>query len=270
MFCVACHEELSLKRSIIRNHIQSQKHVAGKASLKQKVGREQDIANALEKHNNKEHLQGETLPMQQQVYRVKVVTALLKAGIPLSKLNCLRDILEENAFRLTDRRHMFDLVPFVQKEEARLKNEIDAKYISLIFNGTSRLGGAMAVVVRFVSSDWILEQRYADAVQDNDRRRSCKSVLSVQYGVQSEFLLGTMRDRASVNNVAMQTVYPSVVDIGCFSHTLNHVGENFKTPFLTEFIHSWITLFSHSPRTKLLWRTCRPEYAILQYNKVVE
>ena len=74
----------------------------------QKVGREQDIADALKEHNTEEHLRGETLPMQQQVYRVKVVTALLKAGIPPSKLDCLRDILEENAFRLR---------PFVLKEE---------------------------------------------------------------------------------------------------------------------------------------------------------
>ena len=60
LFYVACREELSLKRSIIRNHVQSQKHVAGKASLKQKVGREQDIADALEKHNNEEHMWRDT------------------------------------------------------------------------------------------------------------------------------------------------------------------------------------------------------------------
>ena len=151
---------------------------------------------------------GETLPVQQQVYsyRVKVVTALLKAGIPLSKLDCLRDILEENAFRLTDRRHMFDLVPFVLNEEiARLKNEIDGKYLSLIFDGTSRLGEAMAVV-RFVSSDWTLEQRLlsmqmlSKSMTGEEVARELISVLSVQYGVQSKFLLGAMRDRASVNN----------------------------------------------------------------------
>ena len=42
------------------------------------------------------------------------------------------------------------------------------------------------------------------------------------YGVQSELLLASMRDRALVNNLAMQTVnvvYPLLMDIGCYSHT---------------------------------------------------
>ena len=79
--------------------------------------REQVIANALAKHNSKVHLREKTLPVSQQVYRVKVVTALLWAGIPLSKLDSFRDVLEENAYRLSDSRHMFDLVPFILKEE---------------------------------------------------------------------------------------------------------------------------------------------------------
>ena len=67
-----------------------------------------------------------------------------------------------------------------------------------------------------------------------------------------------MRDCAPVNKLAMQTlevVYPLVVHIGCYSQTLNHVGENFKTPVLTDFMHSWLTLFSHSAKTTLLWKT---------------
>ena len=67
-----------------------------------KEAREQDIAMALTKYNEKEHLRGETLPQEQQVCRVKVVTAFLRAGIPLSKLDSFRDILEENAYCLTD------------------------------------------------------------------------------------------------------------------------------------------------------------------------
>ena len=88
--------------------------------------------------------------------------------------------------------------------------------------------------------------------------RELINVLSVTYGVQSKYVLGAMRDRASTNTVAMHTlkiIYPSVVDIGCFSHTIDHVGERFNTPTLTEFVSSWITLFSHSPKSKLLWKS---------------
>lgn len=83
-------------------------------------------------------------------------------------------------------------------------------------------------------------------------------MLSVTYSIHSNNLLATMRDRASTNNVAMQTlkiVYPSIVDIGCFSHTIDHVGSHFDTPTLNDFITLWISLFSHSPKTRLLWKS---------------
>lgn len=63
-----------------------------------------------------------------------------------------------------------------------------------------------------------------------------------------------MRDGASVNGVAMgviKIVYPHVMDVRCFSHTLDLVGGKFKTP---SFCSYWISLFSHSPKTKMLWK----------------
>jgi len=85
--------------------------------------------------------------------------------------------------------------------------------------------------------------------------RELISVLSVTYGVRSSNLLASIRDRALVNNVAMRmlkVVYPLIVDVGCFSHTTDHVGGCIDTPTLNEFITSRISLFSHSPKTRLL------------------
>ena len=64
-------------------------------------------------------------------------------------------------------------------------------------------------------------------------------VLSVNYSISSEHLIAAMRDRASVNSLAMKTVkivYSKMFDIGCFSHTINRVGEHFNIPTLTEFV----------------------------------
>ena len=87
--------------------------------------------------------------------------------------------------------------------------------------------------------------------------RELISTLSVEYHVTPTALLACMRDRAATNNVALRTlkvVYPNIVDIGCFSHTIDHVGEKFETPVLDEFISAWISLFAHSFKTKALWR----------------
>ena len=46
---------------------------------------------------------------------------------------------------------MSDLIPFVlKKEQQRIKHEISSEFVSVIFDGTSRLVEALAVVVRFV------------------------------------------------------------------------------------------------------------------------
>ena len=58
------------------------------------------------------------------------------AGIPLRKFGHFRELLEENAMRLTDRRHMSNLITFVLKEEQqRIKQEISSEFVSVIFDG---------------------------------------------------------------------------------------------------------------------------------------
>lgn len=73
LFCTAGRECLSLKLSIITNHVKSVKHSQGK-KLKKREARERDIVQALKKHNTDAHLEGETLPIEQQVHRVKVIS----------------------------------------------------------------------------------------------------------------------------------------------------------------------------------------------------
>ena len=81
--------------------------------------------------------------------------------------------------------------------------------------------------------------------------------LSTEYGVSDNRLVAAMRDRVAANGVAMRTIkiiFPDVLDIGCYAHTLDHVGDHFNTPQLEEFMHLWINLFSHSPRTQMEWK----------------
>ena len=89
--------------------------------------------------------------------------------------------------------------------------------------------------------EWEVRQRLvqleflAKSMNGEEVSRKLINVLSVTLGVQSLLLLAAMRDRASVNNVAMRTVnvvYSMVIDVGCYSHTLDIVGEKFKTPVL--------------------------------------
>ena len=60
IFCEACREEISVKRSTILNHIKAQKHLSGKEKLDQKKQREKDLAETLRAHDDKNHAVGET------------------------------------------------------------------------------------------------------------------------------------------------------------------------------------------------------------------
>lgn len=125
LFCKACREHLSVKRSTVMNHVKSIKHVNSQDKLKTKQTREINLATALKRYDESVRPVGETLPEEQRVYRIKVLTTFMKIAVLL--------------VRLTEPSHMLDLVPFILGEEkAQIKEEIKGKYLSIIFDGKGR------------------------------------------------------------------------------------------------------------------------------------
>ena len=194
---------------------------------------------------------------------MKVVEQFLRAGIPLAKVDSLRSLLEEGALKLTHSSHLADYIPVIHGEEKKqIRREIDCQYVSVIFDGTTHIGEALAIVVRF-HSGWKIQQRLvrmsllAKSLTGEEVTREVLTVLSTELGIPASHVIAAMRDRASVNNVAMQTVsimYPQVMDIGCMSHTLDHLGSRFELPTLSKFMKHWEVIFKHSPKSRLLWR----------------
>ena len=66
--------------------------------------------------------------------------------------------------------------------------------------------------MRFISDSFNIEQRLvriqllAKSLTGEEIARELISVLSTFLGIPSQFVVGTMRDRASVNNVAIRTM----------------------------------------------------------------
>lgn len=73
----------------------------------------------MKKYNELADTKGETLTEEQRVYRVRVVTAFLKAGVPLNKLDNFRDLLEDGGYCLTSLTHMRQIIPFVRRKRRR-------------------------------------------------------------------------------------------------------------------------------------------------------
>ena len=115
-----------------------------------------------------------------------------------------------------------------------------------------------------VGDDWYIKQRLVQiklltkSLCGDELAREIINILSISFSIRPSNLIAVVRDGASVKGSAMRTVkvvYPELVDITCFSHMLNRVVEHFVTPNLSEFTTSWISLFYHSLKTKLLWKT---------------
>jgi len=79
------------------------------------------------------------------------VSTFLHAGIPL---DIFRELLEENGFRLTDKRNMFDSIPFIQKRGVdAISEENKGKDVSVCFDGNTRLGEALALFFALLMMD---------------------------------------------------------------------------------------------------------------------
>ena len=263
LFCGCCREELSLKLSSIKYHIDSNKHKQSKEREAKRKVSDKTLADHLQVYERETNPRGETLSESHKLYRIKVVTAFLKSGIPLQKIDGLREVLEAGGYRLTDARGMRDLVPFVHTNEGnKIKEELSEKSVSAIFDGT-RLGEAFAIVLCFISEGKIMQrliklQMFAKPMNADELARKVISVLQITYGISSNQLLACMHDRASINGAAMRTikvVFPLLVDVGCYSHTIDLAGEKFDVPVLDEFFRLWVSLFAHSSRAKMDWRT---------------
>ena len=153
LFCTICHEELALKKSTVKKHIESgDKHQKAKTGVAQKKAKEHDIAESLKAYDKEVHPAGTHISMEERVYRTRVVEGFLRAGIPLVKIDEVRGLLEEGSFRLTHSSHLSDCIPPILKSEKQsIRKEIEGKEVSVVFDGMSRLGEALAVVLRYCS-----------------------------------------------------------------------------------------------------------------------
>ena len=72
----------------------------------------------------------------------------MSAGVPLSKIGRLRDLLEGNGLRLTNSTHLYDYIPLLLKQEKeKIHAEVARTFVSAIFDGITRFGEALAIIV---------------------------------------------------------------------------------------------------------------------------
>ena len=109
----------------------------------------------------------------------------------------------------------------------------------------------------------------AKSLTGDEITRELINTLSVDYGVKSILYLLIMVSSLKTLWLScmivhppiklqcvrtLQVLYPAVLGIGCFSHTLNCVGEKFNTSHVNDFTTHWVSLFSHSFKARAIWK----------------
>ena len=99
------------------------------------------------------------------------------------------------------------------------------KEASVIFDGTARMGEALAIIGRFVQEDFIPTQRLirlevlAKSLKGDELAQRLVSCLAVKHNFGPNTIIGGIRDGASVNGAALRQLkffYSNLSDVVCF------------------------------------------------------
>ena len=169
LVCRVCHPEVSLKMSILQVHVHSESQKNGKDAHRMEEERQQMVKASFEQYRrhycNASKLAGTGLTSavsdEISARRIQTVQYFLRAGIALQKIDHLRPLLEANNCSLTHTSHLTKYIPFIlEEEDKQLHDEIASTTASsAVFDGSTHVGEAVAIIVRFVDTYWILQQR---------------------------------------------------------------------------------------------------------------
>lgn len=154
LFCQSCKQPVSTKKSTILNHISSAKHVEllEKFKNKSKANSVQEFVNEYIAKNKMDMI---TIDNETKLFRFKTLLSFVESGIPLEKLNDMREYLEEVSNRsLSDSSHIRRMINIVKEyNENKIVNRIYKKFVSICFDSTPYCNEIFGVVCSFVDDD---------------------------------------------------------------------------------------------------------------------
>ena len=150
LFCKPCGTSLRLKKSTIVNHLDSSSHVSSVDTWKHRKE-----SNVLVTSMFQKAAASKGSHVELEVKRFTLVRAFMAAGIPVAKLSnafIAAAVFDLGGLVLPDARLLRDQIPKVlAKEKLEVKSEISDSCFGVIFDGASRLGEVMVIVVRWVN-----------------------------------------------------------------------------------------------------------------------
>ena len=260
LHCRLCHRNIGSASTATNQHIKSQMHknAKEKAAARGADGNVGEIKSAMDKFKSdlpEGHSASgmDRVPEAVRVFRAELVEVCGKAGIPMNKISKMREFLEQRVgmpLARPDNLVKTYLPVLTAKEKDKLRSELKGQLVGVYHDGTTWLGEAFAIVVRWCTEDFTIPVRCvgvswrAGSLDNTGISAELINTLSLLMGIPVENVLAWMHDCVSANltsyNSTLAPTYHNSDDNGCLPHTLMHVGEKFAFVVLAE---------SCSPRT---------------------
>lgn len=283
VYCVPCKELLPNIKSSIKGHVHRKKHMDTLAKYVEKNGDDEDVKELLSDHfkaNPDES--GQRTSDEEHLYRYRVVETFMGSGTPMDRTDIFKPLLQRAGYSLTSRQHMSTTyVPRInERENALLKGDFSGAYVGIHFDGTTRLGEAIAMTGRVCSPEFELRTRLLAFVTTAKHTNSPQLASLItkklgNHGIDPEFVVNVSRDSASTNGAACKLMLANplinAADTLCISHTICNAGDRIDMPTLTEFTTSWLELVGgRDPHqgAKVLWKTMVAPQEVPGYSKV--
>lgn len=175
------------------------------------------------------------------------------SGTPLQRLEFFRPMLERDGLSLSDHSHMRSYIPKIEAAEfCILKKEIKGQYLSVSFDGTSRLGEAVNITGRWCTSSFEIENRLLRFLTAKHHFKGPQfaslvtRVLCTDLAIDPAMVVCFARDSVSVNGAACKllcgSTFFSAINMLCICHTLNNAGSQLDLQVLATFMTPWLEL----------------------------
>ena len=263
IFCQSCEKKIRNDKGTIKTHVKSPTHAANYELWLSKRDVNGEVKEFLFEHFQAHPAEKmASLSLDTLLFRFNVMETILAACLAPASLDVLSGLLKE---AVPDTSNMKCFVPKVEAFEfERVRNEIQGQKATFNFDGTTRLGEAIVVLLRWCPADFSgIQMRlatFATTEKHMDGAELCvfiNNVLTKVCQVDSVNVVGGTRDSCSTNGTAMRNlkvVMLELQDFLCISHTLSKLGEHINLPTLSKFMTHWLGLVQHHPSAKRLWR----------------
>ena len=247
LFCRGCTKTLSLIKQTLVVHTASEMHKQNKIAYLDTRNEDDDVKAIITEYFNTHPTEAQaTLSPETLLFRWRVVEKMMEEGIGLNKVDALRSLLERGGEKLTTRSHLAQFVPQITAREMEIvQGEIKGEKGCIIFDGTTRLGEAVAALWRQCSPEFVIQTRLV-AFRTTETHMSgdalfrlLSTILLRDLGKQPDEVIADARDSCATNGVAerlLMGLCPALARNKCASHVLVGTGQHIKLPKLTVFM----------------------------------